>query len=160
METPENSGLKLAVTGNDASSVAFRLYCNKLLVGGETQAVRHTWEHYSSVPKRCPLLPKYRWWLMMEKQAANNLYKYRKLGWMWKQTHSGNTGVKVNAILLIIGSLSWLLTMTKTSRGGSRSRTATRTSGVFQQWSRALWGFQGSRHERSPPGCQNSFQCT
>lgn len=31
----------------------------------------------------------------------------------------GSTGVEVNAILLIIGSLSQLLTMTKTNRGGS-----------------------------------------
>lgn len=81
--------------------------------------------------------------------SSQELHKYRKLGRIWERASSGSTGVKVNAILLIIGSSSWLLTMTKTSRGGSvvgisRSRTATNRSGAFLRRSGAPWGFEES----------------
>lgn len=79
--------------------------------------------------------------------SSQKLHKYRKLGCIWERAYAGSTGVKVNAILLIIGSSSWLLTMTKTSRGGFCSPylwswTATNKSGAFLQrngGSRGTW---------------------
>lgn len=81
--------------------------------------------------------------------SSQKLHKYRKLGCIWERAHSGSTGVKVNAILLIIGSSSWLLTMTKTSRGGFYSTylwswTATNKSGAFLQRNGALGGLEES----------------
>lgn len=75
----------------------------------------------------------------------------------------GSVGVEVNTILLIIGSSSRLLTMTKTNRGGSavgcfRAGQQQAEVGFSYSGASALQG--PSRHERRPLGCQNPFQYT